>query len=116
MSKCDKYHLYDRWLITYNPVTGDPIKNPRQVGVCWGTKEQEECSCEGNRCNCDFYEHVRKEAKQQKQEESISTRLADLAIKLNSLDLSGFQSEEIKRTEIINELLDIKTILERRNT
>lgn len=116
MSKCDKYHLYDKWLITYDPVTGSPIRHPHQVGICWGTKEQDECSCEGNRCNCDFYEHVRKEAKQQKREESIPTRLADLVIKINGLDLSGFEGEELKRAEIINELLEIKTILERRNT
>lgn len=116
MSKCDKYRLYDKFVTTYHPVTGAAICNKKRVGVCWGTKEQDECSCEGNRCNCDFYEHVRKEAKQQKREESIPTRLADLTIKLNSLDLSGYESEEIKRAEIINELLEIKTILERRNT
>lgn len=38
MSKCDKYHLYDKWLITYDPVTGSPIRHPHQVGICWGHK------------------------------------------------------------------------------
>lgn len=110
MVKCDKYHLY------YNPVTGAPIRNSNQVGVCWGTKEQHECFCEGNKRNCDFYEHVRNEAKQRMREESLPTRLAELVIKLNSLDLSGYQAEELKRAKIIDELLDIKTLLEKRNT
>lgn len=116
MDKCDKYHLYDKWLITYNPVTGDPVRNPHQVGVCWGTKEQDECSCEGNRCNCDFYETVREEAKQKKLELSIPTRISYLIIQINSLDLSGFNCDETKRAEIVNELFEIKTIIEKRNT
>ena len=116
MDKCDKYHLYDKWIITYNPVSGAPIRNIRPVGVCWGTKEHDECSCEGNRCNCDFYEDVRVQAKQLKREESLPTRIADLIIKINGLDLSGYEEEQNRRAEIINELLDIKSTIERRNT
>lgn len=29
--------------------------------TCWGTREQEPCTCKGDRSKCDFYEHVRKE-------------------------------------------------------
>ena len=116
MDKCDKYHLYDKWVITYNPVSGAPIRNTRPVGVCWGTKEQDECSCEGNRCDCDFYETVRVKAKQEKREESIPLRITEVVNKINSLDLSGYLKDDRIRGEIITELLDIKSIIERRNT
>ena len=116
MDKCDKYHLYDKCLITYNPITGAPISHSTKVGVCSGTKEQDECSCEGNRCNCDFYANVREKAKQEKREENIPARISDLIVKINGLDLSGYENEEIKRAEIVNELIEIKTIIERRNT
>lgn len=26
-----------------------------EIGVCWGTKEMEACSCRGNEADCDFY-------------------------------------------------------------
>lgn len=116
MDKCDKYHLYDKWVITYNPLSGAPIRNVRPVGVCWGTKEQDECSCEGNRCNCDFYENARVKAKQEKREESIPLRITEVVNKINSLDLSGYLKDDRIRGEIITELLDIKSIIERRNT
>ena len=87
-----------------------------KVGVCVGTRERDECSCEGNRCNCDFYDNVREKAKQQKREANIPTRISDLIIKVNGLDLSGYENEEIRRSEIVNELIEIKTIIDRRNT
>ena len=116
MNMCDKYHQQGRYTYTFDPITGQRIPHERFVGICWGTKEQDECSCEGDRCKCDFYENVRKEAKQQGREETLPQRIAELAIKLNSLDLSGYQKDEVLRGEIINELIDIKTIIERRNT
>lgn len=32
-------------------------------GACWGTKEREKCSCDGDRNKCDFYPEKRKENK-----------------------------------------------------
>ena len=116
MSLCKNYELYDRYTFTYDTYTGARIPHKVTVGVCLGTKEQDECSCEGNRCNCDFYADVREKAKQKKREEDIPTRIANLIIKLNSLDLSGYIDDETKRADIITELLDIKTIIEKRNT
>lgn len=116
MSLCKNYELYDRYTFTYDTYTGARIPHKVTVGVCLGTKEQDECSCEGNRCNCDFYADVREKAKQQKREEDIPTRISDLIIKINGLDLSGYENEEIRRAEIVNELIEIKTIIERRNT
>lgn len=116
MSICKSYELYDRYTFTYDTYTGARIPHKVTVGVCLGTKEQDECSCKGNRCNCDFYADVREKAKQQRREECISTRIANLIIKLNSLDLSGNIEDETKRSDIVTELLDIKTIIEKRNT
>lgn len=31
-----------------------------KIGVCWGTKECEACSCGGDEAKCDFYDYVRK--------------------------------------------------------
>lgn len=33
-----------------------------KIGVCWGTKECEACSCGGDESKCDFYEDKRKRA------------------------------------------------------
>ena len=33
-----------------------------KIGVCWGTKECEACSCGGDESKCDFYEEKRKKA------------------------------------------------------
>lgn len=33
-----------------------------KIGVCWGTKECEPCSCGGDESKCDFYEDKRKKA------------------------------------------------------
>ena len=35
----------------------------RKIGVCWGTKEREACSCGGDAAKCDFYDYVRERAK-----------------------------------------------------
>lgn len=33
-----------------------------KIGVCWGTKECEACSCGGEESKCDFYDYVRRRA------------------------------------------------------
>ena len=54
-SKCDCYHEKTNRRYTYNPITGQPIGHDIVVGVCWGTKECDECSCGGDEAKCDFY-------------------------------------------------------------
>jgi hypothetical protein len=44
--------MYDRY-------TGRPIPYMVNKGVCFGTKEQDECSCGGDRTKCDFYPEIR---------------------------------------------------------
>lgn len=34
-----------------------------KIGVCWGTKECEACSCGGDETKCDFYDYVRNRGK-----------------------------------------------------
>ena len=60
MKKCDSYHLQPKIRYTYDPLTGSPIAHDIKVGVCWGTKECEECNCGGYMTQCDFYPEVRK--------------------------------------------------------
>jgi hypothetical protein len=62
MKKCDCYHIQTERQYAYNPITGDPIGRNVDVGVCWGTKERDECSCNGDRSKCDFYPEVREKA------------------------------------------------------
>ena len=33
-----------------------------KIGVCYGTKEKEACSCGGDESKCDFYDYVRERA------------------------------------------------------
>lgn len=62
MKKCDCYHVQSKTKYTYNPITGDPIKHDIEIGVCWGTKETDECDCGGDETKCDFYPEVREKA------------------------------------------------------
>lgn len=66
MNKCDCYHTETKRRYTYNPITGDPIGHDVEIGVCWGTKECEECSCGGDETKCDFYPEVRKNGRKKK--------------------------------------------------
>ena len=38
-----------------------------EVGVCWGTKEKEECDCGGDKTKCTFYPEKREKANDEKQ-------------------------------------------------
>ena len=61
--KCDYYHTQVKTRYTYNQFTGSPIPHDIEVGVCWGTKETDECNCGGDRTKCDFYPEVREKTK-----------------------------------------------------
>ena len=64
MNKCHCYHTQKKTLYTYDQWSGRPIAHDIEVGICWGTKECDECSCEGDETKCDFYPEVREKAKQ----------------------------------------------------
>lgn len=71
MNKCDSYHLQPKTRYTYNQFTGKPIAHDIKVGVCWGTRECDECSCGGDKTKCDFYPEVREKAKAEIGEDSF---------------------------------------------
>lgn len=58
------------------------------VGVCWGTKECEECSCNGDELKCDFYDYKRKRA----ETEQLQYKITE-AIKL--LKVNGYKVKKI---------------------
>ena len=54
MEKCDCYHERTG----RDPLFGSPVT----YGVCYGTKECDECSCGADPAKCDFYPEKRKKA------------------------------------------------------
>ena len=73
MNKCDCYETRVVVNYTYHPITGQPIAGQRKVGICNGTKEQDHCSCQGDRIKCDFYPEVRKEARKKLKTGSVES-------------------------------------------
>ena len=61
---CGSYHTRERTKYTYSPTTGHCTGSYGETyGVCWGTRECDECKCGGDASKCDFYDYIRKEAK-----------------------------------------------------
>lgn len=56
MDKCNCYHTIET--LHYN-TSLCPHSYYKTIGVCWGTKEREECSCGGDETKCDFYPEKR---------------------------------------------------------
>jgi hypothetical protein len=78
MKKCDCYHIQST--IKYKD---DCIPFMAHDGVCWGTREQDICSCGGDKTKCDFYPEVREKALQEMEPEfgewvSVEDRLPDV--------------------------------------
>lgn len=73
MCKCDCYHIQKKLRYTYNPIIGRHIPHDVEVGVCWGTKEADECTCGGDSTKCDFYPELREKAKKEKSSTWIIT-------------------------------------------
>ena len=63
-NKCSSYHIEKKRQYTYNTISGQRIGHDIEVGVCWGTKETDECSCGGDKTKCDFYPEVRKRGRE----------------------------------------------------
>ena len=54
--ECDHYST--KTVREYSPIKCESTE--KEVGVCYGTKEIERCSCGGNPKKCDFYANKRK--------------------------------------------------------
>jgi hypothetical protein len=89
MKQCTSYHTRIEKSYTYHPFTGVPIGHNVQVGVCWGTKECERCSCGGDETKCDFYPEKRAKAKKAKESKKIVTN-ADKIRAMTDDELADF--------------------------
>ena len=58
MTKCDCYHENTR----KSPIYGEAFCVDETYGVCYGTKECDECYCHGDESQCTFYPEKRKKA------------------------------------------------------
>lgn len=59
--KCDCYDTKVKREYAYSITGGEYIAaHDYYVGICNGTREQDECSCGGDRTKCTFYPEVRK--------------------------------------------------------
>ena len=58
MGLCNYYHLECKTYNDFVNSNGGPL-----YSTCWGTRECEECFCDGDRLKCDFYPEVREEAR-----------------------------------------------------
>lgn len=89
MSKCDCYTTIER--LNYTPFYTQAYY--KEVGICNGTKEREECSCGGDKTKCDFYPEVRDKAKFELEYEMVETN-ADHIRKMNDKKLAEFLMSE----------------------
>lgn len=92
--KCDSYHTrtkteyLDPATVAY--ITGKwPENNGKiesEVGVCWGTKEQDTCNCGGDKSKCDFYENVRNKANEDTRKNIAETDINCLKEEIRKLN------------------------------
>lgn len=82
MKVCNCYHTQAQTKWSDYGLTSTTVYQ----GVCWGTKECEPCSCNGNELKCDFYDYIRERAKK----ETIEYKIKE-AIKF--LEENGYKVE-----------------------
>lgn len=83
--KCESYHIREetRFLTEFEQgvrfaKTGKRItKEKVKVAYCWGTKECDECKCEGDRRKCDFYPENRKPENVEKYEKEHAPKFGE---------------------------------------
>ena len=76
MDKCSSYYI-QRYIKGWRN-SSTPIYE-REVEVCYGTKEEEECTCGGDRTKCDFYPEIRKKALKETQKYKVSEAIKFLS-------------------------------------
>ena len=82
MSKCNSYHERSEYKYIFNALTGMPESSYLSTyGVCYGTKECDPCSCDGDETKCSFYPEKREKAIQanrQASENNVINYLLDM--------------------------------------
>ena len=89
-NKCDCYRIEKKRRYTFHPITGQPIGHDIDVGVCNGTKEIDECSCEGDEIRCDFYSEVREKARKEIKKVKKVVTNADNIRSMNDEEMAKF--------------------------
>jgi len=60
--------------------------------VCWGTRECEDCNCQGDRTRCDFYPEVRLKAQKEEIEDNLEYKIS---LAINFLVDNGYEVKKI---------------------
>lgn len=89
MIKCDCYKTLKK--LCYSPFCNQSYY--QTVGICYGTKEREECHCDGYKTKCDFYPEVRDKAQFELEYKRVETN-ADYIRKMNDKELAEFLMSE----------------------
>ena len=113
MNICDCYKEGER--LEYFIVNKIPIRKMTKHSYCNGTKEQDVCSCGGDRTKCDFYPKVREEVlneikgddmeiKNEVNVEKLIARFEDMA-KRNSLLIGSNVSQDDLLIQIVGTIM-----------
>ena len=74
-------------------------------GICFGTREKDPCSCNGDEGNCDFYDYIRKrKEKNYMTPEDYLMQVKDIDLRIKSLDGELHDAEAVDDTEYAEEL------------
>lgn len=96
MNKCDCYNEQTKIIGWLGP---DEVIR-KTVCVCNGTKEQDVCSCGGDRAKCDFYPEVRNKALKEK--EPMKAKLLingkELEVEISEEELKKIEAKQKKKT------------------
>lgn len=96
MNKCDCYNEQAKIIGWLGP--DEAIR--KTVCVCNGTKEQDVCSCGGDRAKCDFYPEVRNKALKEK--EPMKAKLLingkELEVEITEEELKKLEEKQKKKT------------------
>jgi hypothetical protein len=96
MNKCDCYNEQTKIIGWLGP---DEVIR-KAVCVCNGTKEQDVCSCGGDRAKCDFYLEVRNKALKEK--EPMKAKLLingkELEVEISEEELKKLEEKQKKKT------------------
>lgn len=84
MNKCECYRIrterryFSDYEKGYAAAQGKLLPDYEDIskGACFGTKDVDYCSCDGDRSKCDFYEYVRREARAEAQGSDATTQRA----------------------------------------
>ena len=84
MNKCECYRIrterryFSDYEKGYAAAQGKLLPDYEDIskGACFGTKDVDYCSCDGDRSKCDFYEYVRREARAEAMGSDATTQRA----------------------------------------